>query len=456
MARNHINGTDRFPLIPSGFINSAARSALLAVLLLLLLAGCASKPPQELFSEISGDKGSADPTVRILDNGKLEFSLQVLGRKQLEEELGIDLTTRRIRGIRVEIENRSDSPYWLLRSSLDWDYYPPNEILYTYAGQLDANQFQTLKKKLLNNRFRNPIPPHSHTSGYIFISSNHLNRVAQLSLLGLNGTWEIPVYLPVPELQGYRLPVQSQLYRPEEIVATDVEGLRRLLQTLPCCTTDAQGKGAGDPLNLVVVGRASDLYYAFAARSWHTVEANYLESAEKTVQSFLFGNRYRYSPVSPLYAFGRKQDYALQKARANISQRNHLRLWLTPWQVNGKPVWVGQVSRDIGVHMTSKSPIFFTHKIDPDVDEDRNYLVEDLLLTGQVTRFGYIGGLGDSSPEHPRGNLTGDPYYTDGLRAVIFLGSHKEPRFIPHEGLEVLHWHHETDGARPRHIDFSR
>jgi hypothetical protein len=425
----------------------------LAWFLLLFLSGCASRSEQSHSDEISGDGGTIGPTIRVLDEGKLELSLQVLGRKQLEQELGIDLTIQRIRGIWVEIENHSDSPYWLLRSSLDWDYYPPDEILYTYAGQLDDKQFQALKKKLLNNRFRNPVRPHSRTSGYLFISSNHLNRVAQLSLLGVKGTWEVPVYLPVPELQGYHLPTQFHRYRPEEIVDTDMEGLHRLLQTLPCCTTDAAGKGAGDPLNLVLVGRAPDLYYAFAARGWHTVEINYLASAEKTIQSFLFGNRYRYSPVSPLYAFGRKQDYALQKARANISQRNHLRLWLTPWQVNGTPVWVGQVSRDIGVHMTSRSPFFFTHKIDPDVDEDRNYLVEDLLLTGQVIRFGYLGGLGKSSQEQPRRNLTGDPYYTDCLRAVIFLGSHKEPRFIPRRGLEFLHWHLQENTPHPRHID---
>ena len=219
-------------------------------------------------------------------------------------------------------------------------------------------------------------------------------------------------------------------------------------------TSDAQGKKTGDPLNLVLVGYAPDLYYAFAARAWHTVEANYLQSAEKTVQSFLFGNRYRYSPVSPLYAFGRKQDYALQKARSNISQRNHLRLWLTPWRVNGRPVWIGQVSRDIGVHMTSQSPIFFTHKIDPDIDEDRNYLVEDLLLTGQVTHFGHIEGLGKSTPDRPRANLTGDPYFTDGLRVVIFLGSHKEPLFHPRTRiLEMLDWDHTPEADQPRHID---
>ena len=419
-------------------------------LLLLFLAGCASNPELGLSETASPESKSADPTVRILDDGKLKFSLQVLSQQQVRKELGIDLTTQRIRGIWVEIDNDSDSPYWLVRSSLDWDYYPPNEILYSYSGKLEEKEFEQLRQKLKQHHFRNPVPAHSHAAGYIFISSNHLNRVAQLFLIGVNGAWEIPVYLPVPELKGYRLPEQSSLYPSSEIIDTDIDGLRKLLETLPCCTTDAQGRKTGDPLNLVLVGDAPDLYYAFAARAWHTVEANYLQSAEKTVQSFLFGNRYRYSPVSPLYAFGRKQDYALQKARSNISQRNHLRLWLSPWRVNGKPVWICQVSRDIGVHMTSQSPIFFTHKIDPDVDEDRNYLIEDLLLTGQVTHLGYVEGLGKSTRDRPRANLTGDPYFTDGLRVVMFLGSHKEPLFHPRTRiLEILDWDHTPEADNP-------
>ncbi len=330
-------------------------------------------------------------------------------------------------------------------------------ILYSLRGELDQEQFKALSEKLLGRRFRNPVPAQGRVSGYLFISSNHLNRVAQLVLRGVDGAWQVPVYLPVPELQGYRLPQATELYAPQEIVDTDVEGLRRLLYQLPCCTTDAKGKERGDPLNLVLVGQASDVHYALARRGWHSVEKNYLQSAEKTLKSFLFGDRYPYSPVSPLYFFGRKQDYALQKARSNITQRNHLRLWLTPWTVKGKPVWVGQVSRDIGVHMTSKSPIFFTHKINPDVDEDRNYLMEDLILTEQVERIGYISGLGDSSAAHPRSNLTGDSYYTDGLRAVIFLGSHKNAVFLqPEHRLQLLDWDHAPKTLEPRHIDTVR
>lgn len=423
-------------------------------LLFVFLSGCASNPLDSIFDPIPAAALSQDPIVRVLDGGRLRLTLQVMEQEKIKRELGIDLNARRIRGIWVEIENQSDRPYWLLRSSLDGDYYPISEILYSLRGEMDEGQLKTLQGELRSKGFRNPIRAHSKADGYVFISSNHLNRVARLVLQGTNGAWEVPIFLPVPELKGYRFPKQLELYAAEEIISTDADGLRKLLGTLPCCTTDAGGEKKGDPLNLVLVGEASDLHYAFSARQWHTVEKNYLQSAKKTVQSFLFGDRYPYSPVSPLYVFGRKQDYALQKARSNITQRNHLRLWLSPWRVDGKPVWVGQVSRDIGVHFTTESPIFFTHKIDPDVDEDRNYLLEDLILTQQVTRIGYVSGLGASSESQPRTNLTGDTYYTDGLRAVVFLGSHKEATFLrAGNNMKILDWDHTPKARKARHID---
>ena len=123
-------------------------------------------------------------------------------------------------------------------------------------------------------------------------------------------------------------------------------------------------------------------------------------------------------PVSPMWLFGRREDVALQKPTSTISQRNHLRLWLTPLRYQGQSVFVGQISRDIGVEFTDKSWYLTTHKIDPDVDFDRDYLLQDMLLSGAVARFGFVAGVGVSTPEAPRTNLTGDPYFTDGLRLV--------------------------------------
>jgi len=94
-------------------------------------------------------------------------------------------------------------------------------------------------------------------------------------------------------------------------------------------------------------------------------------------------------------------------------------------------VWVGQVSRDIGVRFTTRAWNLTTHRIDPDVDEARDYVIEDLLQAGRVEAAGYVDGVGPCVRASPRRNLTGDPYFTDGKRAVILLSaSRTTPRFV--------------------------
>ncbi len=150
--------------------------------------------------------------------------------------------------------------------------------------------------------------------------------------------------------------------------------------------------------------------------------------------AYLSGGNYRYSPVSSLYLFGRRQDVSLQKARGRIHERNHLRLWLAPVRFKGKLVWVGQISRDIGVRFTRKTIV--THKIDPDVDETRGFLVQDLWYSQGLEQFALVGGVGAAPITAPRNNLTGDPYFTDGLRAVLWVSSAP----VPFESVQFLAW----------------
>jgi hypothetical protein len=86
---------------------------------------------------------------------------------------------------------------------------------------------------------------------------------------------------------------------------------------------------------------------------------------------------------------------------------------------HGKPVWVGQISRDIGSRLTLHSPTLTTHKIDPDVDEARGALGEDMAYSQGLTKIGYATGVGAAPRDAPRENLTTDPYYTDGFRLVL-------------------------------------
>jgi len=45
------------------------------------------------------------------------------------------------------------------------------------------------------------------------------------------------------------------------------------------------------------------------------------------------------------------------------------------------------------------------------------------VAAGRVKAAGYVGGVGSCTPDAPRRNLTGDPFFTDGKRAVIVLSA---------------------------------
>jgi len=92
--------------------------------------------------------------------------------------------------------------------------------------------------------------------------------------------------------------------------------------------------------------------------------------------------------------------------------------------------------------MTIPTPTLTTHKIDPDVDEARSALAQDLAYSQNLARIGYVKGVGAAPKSAPRGNLTTDPYYTDGLRGVLVFDRH--PTSLA--GIDFFPWE-STRGA---------
>ena len=199
----------------------------------------------------------------------------------------------------------------------------------------------------------------------------------------------------------------------------DEAALRIWIERQPRCTGNAAETVEGDPLNLVIVGDRASIQECLS--TWDETESITLGTSWKTAKAFLLESQYRYSPVSPLYLGGRQQEFALQRARASLNERLHLRLWSTKIRFEGEPVWIGQVSRDIGVRFTPKTWNLTTHQIDPNVDEARDYVLDDLLASRRVALMGFVRGVQPAPADAPRHNLTGDPYFTDGLRAFAVL-----------------------------------
>ena len=73
----------------------------------------------------------------------------------------------------------------------------------------------------------------------------------------------------------------------------------------------------------------------------------------------------------------------------------------------------------------------------PNVDEVRNVLIQDLLYSGGLGKLGFVTGVGAVSAAQPRSSLDKAQYYTDGLRAVLFLVT----RPVALSGVQILDWH---------------
>jgi hypothetical protein len=77
-----------------------------------------------------------------------------------------------------------------------------------------------------------------------------------------------------------------------------------------------------------------------------------------------------------------------------------------------------------------------THKIDPDVDETRDFLIQNLWYSQGLVKFAFVKGVGAVPISAPRRNLTNDLYFADGLRAVLWVSS--DP--VDLEEVEFVEW----------------
>jgi hypothetical protein len=384
----------------------------------LLLFGCASTFDPKPIDEVQFMKRA-----QTKEEGGVKVTAAVLTSQECVAKFGANLYQRNIQPVWLEIENRNNEPMWFLPLGLDPAYFSPLESAYLSRFAIRKSDHDELDRYFLKSGMGSYIGPEETLSGFIYTNLDEGTKAFNVDIIGEDQVLRnFTFFIPVPGIRVDHHDVDwENLYTATEIIDHDEAGLRKALEKLPCCTTNKKGTEQGDPLNLVVIGDLDDVYYAFIRAGWDETETIYRVSIIKTVRSFLFGGRYRYSPISALYVFGRGQDVALQRARSTIHERNHLRLWLTPLRFEGKFVWIGQISRDIGVRFTTKT--ITTHKIDPDVDETRAFLIQDLWYSQGLKSFGYAKGVGAAPYDEPRGNLTGDPYFTDGNRAVLWVSS---------------------------------
>jgi hypothetical protein len=178
----------------------------------------------------------------------------------------------------------------------------------------------------------------------------------------------------------------------------DEAAFQKALEELPCCATDAGDTADGGPLNMIFIGEVADIGAAIVRRDYRQLP----QSRDKTQQ-----------------VFGRPPDIVLRKAGQGGNAANWLRLWVAPLRYQGETVILVQAGRPAGGRFRTadeKPPV-----LHPDVDETRNLVLQDLLYSGGIEKFGFAEGVNTVSEAQLRNHPDEFSHYTDGHRAVLFF-----------------------------------
>ncbi len=220
--------------------------------------------------------------------------------------------------------------------------------------------------------------------------------------------------------------VRIEVYSPEggapRVVAKQVSSLpgidNSLFSKIPRRISDKQGN-PGDMVNFLILGSEDAMQRVFTTAGWVKVDADVKGTVLHGLIESLSKESYLTLPMSQLYLFGRAQDYGWAHAEpiSVVRSRNHLRIWRASFQVHGQTLWVGAATHDIGFERDNRNN-GITHKIDPDIDLERDYVEKTLTSTGLVTEVSHFL---PANPMKEAKTATGGTFHSNGQVLILKL-----------------------------------
>jgi LssY C-terminus len=242
-------------------------------------------------------------------------------------------------------------------------------------------------------------------AGRLFIGLNQSNKDAEAA----TGSFQVKIEVLEAGLITANVAAESAVPYVTQAV----------LGQIPRRVKDQQGN-PGDMVNALIIGSKDQMLQVFKNAGWVQVDKSVQEAVFSAVLQSLERTDYLTMPMSVLYLFGRGQDYGMAHAEPVkvAMSRNHLRVWQAPDDlIPGKTVWCVAATHDIGFERDQRNN-GVTHKIDADVDKEREYVNQTLTDTGLV---GLRGHVTPKDPLTTAKTATGGEFHSDGRILVLVL-----------------------------------
>jgi len=175
----------------------------------------------------------------------------------------------------------------------------------------------------------------------------------------------------------------------------------------------------GDMVNFALIGSKEQVEAAYKAAGWVAVDKSVQDAIVNGLLKTLNKEPYTEMPMSTLYLFGRPQDMSYARADPLLvaAERHHLRVWQTDKTIDGRPLWVGSATHDIGFETDQRNGKV-THKIDPEIDKERDYLLNSFDAAGAYSSGAYVT---PTNPLVQARTATGESFHSDGRIVVMAL-----------------------------------
>jgi LssY C-terminus len=249
-------------------------------------------------------------------------------------------------------------------------------------------------------------------AGRLFLGINQSLRDAG----GAKGNFQVKIEVVDP---GLGTAAAAAIGGPPETPMPEITSA--ILAKIPRRISDQAGS-PGDMVNIFIVGTQAQVEKVFARGGWVKVDRSVGDTVMTALEDSFEKKDYLTMPMSTLYLFNRPQDYGFAHAepvRVAMS-RNHLRAWKSEFVVDGRPLWCIAATHDIGFERDdrNKSITSVTHKIDPAIDGEREYVNDTLSETGLVEQRGHVTPADPLTEAH---TATGGTFHSDGRILVLKL-----------------------------------
>jgi hypothetical protein len=193
-----------------------------------------------------------------------------------------------------------------------------------------------------------------------------------------------------------------------------------MLAQIPRRIADKDGN-PGDMVNFLLIGSEEQVKATFQAAGWVQVDRDAKDAVVQALVASLSKQAYLTMPMSQLYLFGRPQDYGFAHAEplTVVTTRHHLRIWKSTLTVGGQPLWVGAATHDMGLERDQRNGKL-THHIDPNVDDERDFVSRSLTGSGYVMQHTSVT---PSDPIKEEKTATGGSFHSNGEVLVLWLNS---------------------------------